>query len=453
MQIQHVRDPQTGHPILPVGTLLPNGWRIDKLLGAGGFGSVYAASSYGRAVALKEFRPHPQLPPQALLERVEMEVEIVKLFSGHPCLPQYVDRFDIGQLHFLAEELVPGQTLSKLLAQGPNSFSVAEALAWLVIISRTVDHLHRRLLLYQDLKPANILIRPNHIPVLIDFGAARHYAGVKSNPRLLFGSLGYVAPEILSDPSKQRDYRSDVYSLGCLAYTLLTGRVLTRDQILGQRGITNPAKIMAQFHSEAADLPENWMEALNALLLHALQPDPRDREGDLDWFNKQLQGLILRAGNREKIDAILRLVQNGMNEQDRLLTLADEEEPELNPANIMSEPKIFVFAPLDIATPHVVKPMAFWTSTGKPIHATIDVRGPGLEVVEKNIRGVTGRVRVKVAARRVGNLDHWSQGVLALKLPGGHQKRVPIRIFVASPGSPYLEQGTPLPPFMLPEEG
>jgi len=43
--------------------------------------------------------------------------------------------------------------------------------------------------------------------------------------------------------------------------------------------------------------------------------------------------------------------------------------------------------------------------------------------------------------------------VLALKLPGGHQKRVPIRIFVASPGSPYLEQGTPLPPFLLPEEG
>lgn len=451
MKIEHVRDPQSGHPVLPVGTLLPNGWRIDKLLGAGGFGSVYAASCHGRTAALKEFRPHPNLPPQALLERVEMEAEIVKLFTGHPCLPGYIDRFDIGPLHFLAEELIPGMTLSRVLAKGPGTFSVGEALAWLIIITRTLDHLHRKLLLYQDLKPANILIRPNHIPALIDFGAARHYAGVKANPRLLFGSLGYVAPEILTDPSRQRDYRSDVYSLGCLAYSVLTGRVLTRDQILGQRGITTPSKAMLQFHPEAIHLPENWMDSLNWLLIHALEPDPRDREGDLEWFHKHLHGLILRAGNREKVDAILRLVQNGLNEQDRLLTISDEEEPELDPANIICEPKICMFAPLDLSEQYVVKPLAFWTSTGKPIHATVAIDGPGLEAVEKNVRGMTGRVRVKAAARRIGNLDHWTQGTVILKLPGGRQKRVPVRIFVAAPGSPYLDRSCQLPPYLLPE--
>jgi len=449
--LNRIQDPGTGYPVLPTGALLPNGWRVDKLLGAGAFGSVYGVTAYGKPLALKEFRPHPQLPPDALLERVEMEAQILKLFTGHPCLPAFAGRFDIDGCHFLAQEYIAGLPLSKVLGRGPGIFTLAEALAWLIIVTRTLDHLHRKLLLYQDLKPANIMIRPSRTPVLIDFGAARHYAGVKANPRLLFGSLGYVAPEILQDPTRQRDYRSDVYSVGCLAYTLFTGRMLHQEQILGQRRIVTPSKLLKEFHAEANNLPENWHEALNSLLLQTLEPDPLDREGDLEWFSRHLQGLALRAGGRERFDTIIRMVQDGMNAQDRALTLADEEMPELDPANIISEPQVLVFARLTLADQFVVKPIAFWSSTGKPVHATVMVKGPGLEAVEKNVRGMTGRVRVKASARQIGNLNHWSQGVLALKLPGGQQKRVPIRLFVAGPGSEYLDRQTPLPPFLMKE--
>jgi len=441
--LHHVRDPQTGYPILPPGTALPGGWYVNGLIGAGGFGSVYVAQNGEVKSALKEFRPHPSLKPEALAERVEMEAHVVRSFSGHPCLPGYIDRFDIGETHFLAEQFVEGQTLARVLKAGADAYSLGEALAWLCILTRTLDHLHRRLLLYQDLKPANILITPARTPVLVDFGAARHYAGVAANPRLLFGSFGYVAPEILTNPNSQRDYRSDVYSLGCLCYTLLTGRILQRDQILGQRNITTPSKAMIQFRPECYNLPSGWLTQIDEMLLTALQPDPKDRLADLKWFFQRFQGLMISAGDTEQVDSVMRTVNDRLNEQDQLLDTI--EDAEADPENICCDPETLLFAPIDVRADHITLPVSIWSKTGKPVRASVSAAGTGIEVVEKNIRAVEGRVRVRVMPRQVRGINHWTRGALILRLPSGLQRRIPVLIFVTSSASPY-GNGAPLPP-------
>lgn len=447
--LSHIRDPQTGFPILPPGTELPGGWRIENTVGSGGFGSVYRATTPdGGECALKEFRPHPSLPPDQLLERVEMEARVVRSFSGHPCLPDFVARFDVGEIHFLAEEYVSGQTLSALIKQGSAAYSLGESLAWLCVLTRTLDHLHRRLLLYQDLKPANILIDHYRAPVLVDFGAARHYAGVEAKPRLLFGSHGYVAPEILSDPSQQRDYRSDVYSLGCLCYTLLTGRALTKEQILGQQGITLPSKAMVKWRPETALFPAGWLHALDEMLLTALQPDPKDRLADLKWFFRKFQGLIVSAGDTEQVDLLLRGLNDQIAAQDRIIDMAADEDAESDPNNVRWEPETVVFAPVDVRSEVVAQPVSVWTTSGKPLRASISVAGIGIEAVEKNLRTTQGRVRLRVFPRRVGGLDHWSKATLIVRLHSHQVLRIPIQIFVARPGSPVLEGLAPLPPFI-----
>ncbi len=447
--LQRTRDHQTGYQILQPGAVLENGWQINRLLGAGGFGSVYQATSPdGLQCALKEFRPHPQLPADALLERVEMEARVVRSFKNHPCLPDFIARFDFDDTHFLAEEFVEGATLSSLLRAGSGTYSLGESLAWLCVLTRTLDHLHRRLLLYQDLKPANILITHYRTPVLVDFGAARHYAGSESNPRMLFGSQGYIAPEILTDPAQQRDYRSDVYSLGCLCYTLLTGRILSQDQILGRAGVTLPSKAMLKWRPEAALLPEGWLHALDEMLVLALQTDPKDRLADLRWFFKKFQGLILAAGDTEQVDTLLRLVNDRIAEQDRLIDMAAEEDAEGDPENIRWEPETVVFAPLDVHAEVVAQPVSIWTTTGKPIRASISIAGIGIETVEKNLRVSQGRIRIRVFPRRVGGVDHWSKGTLIVRLHTHRVLRIPLQIFVARPGSPILSGKEPLPPFV-----
>ncbi len=451
IKLGRIIDPVTGFQILPPGTELPGGWTIERLLGAGGFGSVYVASGPRQlcgphgTCALKEFRPHPRLPPEALAERVDMEVEVVRAFSGHPCLPDFVAQFDVGKTHFLAEELIPGQPLSQILKAGASAFSLGEALAWLCVLTRTLDHLHRRLLLYQDLKPANILVTPHRTPVMVDFGAARHYAGVKANPRLLFGSLGYIAPEIITDPALQRDYRSDVYSLGCLAYTLLTGRILGRDQILGQRGIKLPSKAMHEFRPESQSLPSSWLSQIDDLLLTALQPDPTDRLADLKWFYKRFQGLLLGAGDTEQVDALLRLVNERLGEQDRAIDADADKQAEGDPANIRHDPEVLIFAPVDVHTEVVTLPVSLWSATGRPVRASVECTGTGVEVVETSFRAVEGRLRVRVFPRKVRGLNHWTRSTLILRLHSHRQLRIPILIFVTASDSPYL-RGQPLPP-------
>lgn len=444
-QISRTKDPKTGFLIIAPGTPLPGGYRIESLLGAGGFGSVYVAQGPHGRCALKEFRPHPSLPRNALLERVDMETEVIRSFTNHPCLPGYLDRLDVGDTHFLAEELIAGVSLSQILRSGVGAFTLGESIAWLCLLTRTLDHLHRRLLLYQDLKPANILITPDRTPVLVDFGAARHYAGVKANPRLLFGSLGYVAPEILQNPLTQRDYRSDVYSLGCLAYTLFTGRTLSRAQILGECGITLPSRAIRRFRPESETLPAAWLAQIDELLLTALQPDPADRLADLKWFGRRFQGLLLGAGDTENVDAILRIINSDLVGQDRALEALSELPAEGDAAQVAHDPPVLVFAPLSVQSEVVTQPVSLWTKSGKPLRATVECTTAGVECVEDNFRVAEGRLRVRVFPRRVRGLNHWTKGALTLRLHTHQQVRIPIHIFVVATESEYLN-GAPLPP-------
>ena len=207
---------------LELGQVLNNRYRIDALLGQGGFGAVYKAwdTSLERACAVKVN------VETAELTRRQFTREATVLASlSHPNLPRVTDHFYINTKgQFLVMDFVEGQDLGQLVrAEGPLPTEraldiigqVAEALAYLH--SRTPPVLHR------DIKPANIKITPEGRAVLVDFGLVKMYSPqLETTVGARAVTPGYSPPEQYGQGTT--DPRSDLYSLAATLYTLLTGQ-------------------------------------------------------------------------------------------------------------------------------------------------------------------------------------------------------------------------------------
>lgn len=207
----------------PKGQLGP--WTIDVdagWLGRGGYGTVYRGTdSNGRTAAVKMFNAcysHRHETP-----RVHgAEVGAHSAVSEHPNVPTlYGHGVDDGW-HWLAMELVEGDTLVDRL-DPMNGHTFCEGLAERVFLDvcSAVQACHDAGFLHSDVKPSNIIIRPDGSAVLLDFGLATP-SSLDRPDRL--GTPGFVAPERLDDyPEAPIDERADVYALGCLLYALHAG--------------------------------------------------------------------------------------------------------------------------------------------------------------------------------------------------------------------------------------
>lgn len=202
-------------------SFLLGGYRLLCFLGRGAMGVVYLAEHprMGRRVALKVL-PRDMVAQPRTLEQFYQEARALAALD-HPNIVRAYDINQEGPLHFLVLEYVDGPDLEKLVKeQGPLPCDAA-----VDFIQQTAEglaHAHARGFIHRDVKPSNLILHSNGLVKILDLGLAQWGKG--GDPRgEMVGTPQFMAPEQAGSP-EDVDARSDIYSLGCVFYFLLTGR-------------------------------------------------------------------------------------------------------------------------------------------------------------------------------------------------------------------------------------
>lgn len=201
--------------------LIASRYRILAELGRGGMGTVYRVADTlegDREIALKVIRSDGGITPELRLRFKEEFRAMVKLK-----FPGTLEVYDYGEVddqsQYLTMELVPGRELSDLVAQGPMPLETFFPL--IVQLLRALGFVHSRHYVHRDIKAENIRIRDDGVLKLMDFGLMEQL-GLPSSGKIT-GTPSYLAPEVATGGII--DASSDLYSVGCLAFEMLTGRL------------------------------------------------------------------------------------------------------------------------------------------------------------------------------------------------------------------------------------
>jgi anti-sigma factor ChrR (cupin superfamily)/predicted Ser/Thr protein kinase len=251
-------------------------YRVVRELGRGGMGVVYQAvqTLMDRTVALKVMNPDVLAHPDAL-PRFHAEVKAAAKLD-HPNIVRAFDAEQVGALHLLVMEFVEGHSLAQLVErEGPQA--VARACHSMHQALLGLQHAFEQGMAHRDVKPQNLMLTPKGQVKVLDFGLARLRQEAGNAKRLtrlgdFMGTPEYVAPEQASDASKA-DTRSDIYSLGCTLFFLLTGRPPFVEDTAVKLVLAHIEKEPPPLHELRADVPAD----LSAVVGRMLAKDPTQR--------------------------------------------------------------------------------------------------------------------------------------------------------------------------------
>ncbi|MEO8905845.1 MAG: protein kinase [Polyangiaceae bacterium] len=283
---------------LPVqGDVIGGTYRVEGELGSGAMGVVLLAvdERLKRKVAIKliqsslftrHFHDRFLQEARAMAEVTHPNVLVIHAFGEHHSTPYFVTEF------------VAGTTLDRVIAECKHAVDVDLALRILDEICLGVSALHAAGIVHRDLKPANILLDAEHRVRVGDLGLAQKYVTSKAIKELV-GTLGYIAPELMleTDSRVAASPISDLYSLACVAYELLTGQppfdARTDEDLMRLHSSANV--IRPSFVRR--DLPP----ALDAVLLRALAKNPAIRTPSVEQFRVELQRARARGEEPTRI--------------------------------------------------------------------------------------------------------------------------------------------------------
>jgi serine/threonine-protein kinase len=199
-------------------------YQIDREIGRGGMSTIYHAvdTRSQQGVALKVLLPHLTHDP-ITLRRFQQEGENARRMI-HPNIVRVFEAGVSDGYYYIAMEYASGGTVATLLKERTHPMNVPEAAAILRRVAAALDYAHKRGILHRDIKPSNVLIGGNGQVLLSDFGVARHMATDQTVITLAGYSVGtpaYMSPE-QARGDFDLDARADIYSLGVVAYAMLT---------------------------------------------------------------------------------------------------------------------------------------------------------------------------------------------------------------------------------------
>ncbi|MCR9246873.1 MAG: serine/threonine protein kinase [bacterium] len=285
-----VRDPLIGEQI--------GGFRIEAGLGSGGMGTVYVATQQQpkRRVALKILRRMANTP--IVRRRFQNESDLLARLS-HPAIAQV---FEAGTLEthgdavpFIAMELVV-DALPINEYSDRRRLSIRERMALLATVCDAVQHGHQKGVIHRDLKPDNILVDRDGAAKLIDFGIARVIDTgtlldtLQTAPGQLLGTVAYMCPEQLGGSGDDLDVRGDVYSLGVVAYELVTGR-LPIDPV-GDSWVESLSRIAREEPAPASSHGAHIPAILDPILARALAKSRERRYESAAAFGSDLRAMV-----------------------------------------------------------------------------------------------------------------------------------------------------------------
>lgn len=210
--------------MLEIGSVIDGKYKILSKVGQGGMSVVYMAinEKANKTWAVKEVRKDGVLDFEAVKQGLVAETDILKKLD-HPNLPSIIDVIDTADSFIIIMDYIQGNPLSRALEEygaQPQEYVIE----WAKQLCDVLGYLHSRQppIIYRDMKPANIMLKPDGNITLIDFGTAREFKEKNLADTTCLGTVGYAAPEQFGGMG-QTDARTDIYCLGATLYHLVTG--------------------------------------------------------------------------------------------------------------------------------------------------------------------------------------------------------------------------------------
>lgn len=247
-----------------IGQVIDDKYEILKLIGQGGMSKVYLAMDkrLNKQWAVKEIEKRARdRNNEIVIQSAVAEANMIKQLD-HPAIVRIVDIIDEKNVIYIIEDYIEGETLSSILEN--NGAQPQElVIEWAMQLCSALEYLHTRRppIVYRDMKPANVMVKPDGNIKVIDFGIAREYKEQGLADTVCLGTRGYAAPEQFGGKG-QTDARTDIYCLGATLYHLLTGQ--------------NPAEPPYEMYPIRQWNPQ-LSAGLEAIILKCTQFNPEDR--------------------------------------------------------------------------------------------------------------------------------------------------------------------------------
>jgi len=272
--------------------VLADRYEVGELLGAGGMAHVYRGHDriLERPVAIKVLDASLATDDRFLRSFVSEARAAAGLIH-----PNVVTVFDTGvdaDQHFIVMELVEGTTLQQLLFQ-EHRLQPERARRIAIDVARALTVAHGRGLVHRDVKPGNVLVGADGRPRVADFGIARP-ADQPDDTRTIFGTAAYLSPE--QARGRPTIPASDVYSLGCVLYEMLTGR----RPFTGDNPVTVAVKHLRHTPPAVEAVSPDVPPALASVVRRAMQKDPQRRFPDAGAMLAALEGAATVRGLPEQ---------------------------------------------------------------------------------------------------------------------------------------------------------
>lgn len=210
--------------MLEIGSLVDGKYKILSEIGRGGMSVVYMAinEKANKTWAVKEVRKDGKMDFNTVRQGLMAEIETLKKLN-HPNLPSIIDVIEDNDSFIIVMDYIEGRSLDKIIKENgaqPESYVVE----WAKQLCDVFGYLHSRTppIIYRDMKPANVMLKPDGNIMVIDFGTAKNYE-IDLGETTGIGTIGYAAPEqYIGSGLGRTDARTDIYCLGITLYHLLT---------------------------------------------------------------------------------------------------------------------------------------------------------------------------------------------------------------------------------------